>query len=168
VLIAPVLMQLLIRLYVVTPGPAVVCAALYAFAIGVETVAVLVLAATLASGLAMLRPLFLALDFPGATLFYVSGCLLAFAIWRAHRTTALLLGSSAPLFVIGLPVGLVVPQIGALITTLSIVAYAAAYPLFADLAGRPDSESGVHALPLGDNADSFAIRWRSLPQALHR
>jgi hypothetical protein len=75
--------------------------------------------------------------------------------WRSPsggttRPAALLLVISVALFVVGVPVGFVAPQIGALITTLSIGSYATVYPLLADLADRLDREGQVQTQRLGD------------------
>jgi hypothetical protein len=138
---SPLLVLLTIRLYPKRPGPAIIAGSLLAFAILLETIAVLISLARWswlipvgAKGdpnvlllFETFQVLWMALDLPGAFLFYVSGVIYAVVLWRMHPTAAMLLAASAGFFVAGGAVSIAYPAIGGALVAGSIVVYGIAY-----------------------------------------
>jgi hypothetical protein len=156
-LFSPLLVLLTIRLYRHRQGTAIIAGSLLAFALVLETIAVLVslarwswLIPTGAKGdpnvlllFETFQTLWMMLDLPGALLFYVAGAIYAVGLWRMHPTAALLLAASAGFFVIAGAVSVASPAIGGALVAGSIVIYGIAYIALGQLTielGKPEAD----------------------------
>lgn len=153
---SPLLVLLTIRLYATRPGSAIIAGTLLAFGIVLETIAVLIslarwswLIPTGAKGdpnvlllFETFQILWMALDLPGAFLYYVSGVIYAIVLWRTHPTAAMLLAASAGFFVAGGALSIAYATIGGALVAGSIVVYGIAYIALGQLIielGKPEA-----------------------------
>ncbi len=141
VLFSPLLVILTARLYRRRQATAIVAGSFMAFAIILETIAVLlslarwswvIPAAARDDPSALLafdtfQLLWLMVDLPGAFLFYVAGAIYAIGLWRLHPTSSLLLSGSVVFFLAAGIVSIFSPAIGGAIVAGSIVTFGIAY-----------------------------------------
>ncbi len=152
---SPLLALLTIRLYPRRQGTAIIAGSLMTFGIVLETIAVLMSLARwswlIPSGakgdpnvlllFQTFQTLWMALDLPGALLYYVAGAIYAVGLWRLHPTAAMLLAASGGFILIAGAVSITYPAIGGALVTGSIVIYGMAYIALGQLIielGKPE------------------------------
>jgi len=140
VLFIPVVVILTIRLYAVRPIGSVIAGTFFCLGGGVEMTATLASlsrwvyvipegAKGNAAAIGHFQTLtmqFLILDFAGVALVYAAAILYAILLWGMHRPTSYLLLLSTAVLLVGIPATLVSPDLGMVLSILSILTYAVA------------------------------------------
>jgi uncharacterized membrane protein len=83
-----------------------------------------------------LQSLYLAIDLPGAILFYIAAIIYAFVFWYKNRVTSLLLITSTVLLLFGGIMSSINPSLSLILSGGSIIIYGIAYITIGDLTHR--------------------------------